>query len=80
MVFYTRNNFAIFRPKKSFTRIELKLPKSPEIDEIIERSELDDMGYESRWGNYRIRLNKGDIKKNEEILKDLLIKAEENYR
>jgi len=74
------NNFAIFRPKKSFTRIELKLPKSPEIDEIIEKNELDEMGYDSRWGNYRIRLEKGDIKKHEELLKDLLIKAEDNFK
>jgi len=74
------NNFAILRPKKNFTRIELKLPKSPEIDEIIEKNGLDEMGYDSRWGNYRIRLDKGDIKKHEEVLKDLLIKAEDNYK
>jgi len=74
------NNFAILRPKKSFTRIELKLPKSQEVDEIIEKNELDEMGYDSRWGNYRIRLDKGDIKKHEEILKELLIKAEDNYK
>lgn len=74
------NNFAIFRPKKSFTRIELKLPKSQEIDDIIEKNELDDMGYDSRWRNYRIRLNKGDVKKHEEVLKDLLMRAEENFK
>ncbi|MGI6471360.1 MAG: hypothetical protein ACOX0S_08550 [Paludibacteraceae bacterium] len=74
------NNFAIFRPKKSFTRIELKLPKSQEIDEIVEKNELDDMGYDSRWSNYRIRLNKGDVKKHELILKELLIKAEDNFK
>ncbi|MCF8234044.1 MAG: hypothetical protein K9G67_01340 [Bacteroidales bacterium] len=73
------NNFAIFRPKKSFTRLELKLPKSTEIDELIEKNELDEMGYDSRWNNYRIRLNKGDIKKHEEVLKELLMRAEENY-
>jgi len=33
------------------------------------------MSYESRWGSYRIRLDKGDIKKHEEVLKELLIKA-----
>lgn len=74
------NNFTIFRPKKSFTRIELKIPKSPEVDEVIEKNELDEMGYDSRWGNYRIRLNKGDVKKHEELLRDLLIKAEKNYK
>jgi hypothetical protein len=74
------NNFVTFRPKKNFTRTEFKLPKSDEIDALIEKSELDDMGYDSRWGGYRIRLNKGDIKKQEDVLKEILVKAEENYR
>jgi len=74
------NNFTIFRPKKSFTRIELKIPKSADIDEIIEKNGLDEMGYDSKWGKYRIRLDKGDVKKHEELLKDLLIKAEENFK
>jgi hypothetical protein len=74
------NNFALFRPKKSFMRIEIKLPKSDDLDELIEKHGLDEMGYDSKWGKYRIRLDKGDIKKYEELLKDLLIKAEENYK
>ncbi len=73
------NNFTIIRPKKSFTRIELKLPKTEVFDTIIEKSGMDEMGYDSRWGSYRIRLNKGDVKKHEEILKELLIKAEQNF-
>ena len=73
------NNFTIIRPKKSFTVIQIKLPKSPDIDEILENNGLDVMSYESRWGSYRIRLDKGDIKKHEEVLKELLIKAEQNF-
>jgi len=73
------NNFAIFRPKKNYMRLELKYPKTQEIDELIQNHDLDEMGYESRWGNYRIRLNKGDISKNEELLKTLLQKAEHNF-
>jgi predicted transport protein len=73
------NNFAICRPKKNYMRLELKLPKSPEIDEIIEKAEIEEMGYDNRWGNYRLRLSKGDIKKHSDVLKDLLIKAEENF-
>jgi hypothetical protein len=73
------NNFAIFRPKKNYMRLELKLPKSDEINQIIESNELDEMGYDNRWGAYRIRLNKGEIAKKEEILKNLLEKAESNF-
>ncbi len=73
------NNFAIFRPKKNYMRLELKLPKSDEVDLIIENNDLDEMGYDNRWGNYRIRLNKGEISKKEEIIKTLLEKAEKNF-
>lgn len=69
------NNFAICRPKKNYMRLELRLPKTQEIDDLIERSGIDEMGYESNWGQYRLRLTKGDIKKYEAVLKDLLSKA-----
>lgn len=72
------NNFAIFRPKKSYLNIEFKHPRLTEIDELIESNELDDMGYNSKWSNYRIRLNKGEIKKKEEVLLSLLKLAEKN--
>lgn len=73
------NNFVIFRPKKNYMRLELKLPKSTDIDELIEKNEIEEMDYDSRWGNYRIRLNKGDIKKHQEVLKELLTRAETNF-
>lgn len=73
------NNFAICRPKKNYMRLELKLPKSTEIDEIIEKAEIEEMGYDNRWGSYRLRLSKGDIKKHSDVLKELLIKAESNF-
>jgi hypothetical protein len=70
------NNFALFRPKKSNMRLELKHPKSETIDSLIEENDLDDMGYDTRWGAYRIRLTKGEIKKKEEVLVTLLKMAE----
>ena len=72
------NNFALFRPKKNNMRLELKLPKSDDIDQIMENNELDDMGYDARWKAYRIRLTKDEIKKKENILIDLLQRAEKN--
>ncbi|HYX09704.1 MAG TPA: hypothetical protein VE912_23450, partial [Bacteroidales bacterium] len=55
------NNFAIFKPQKNYLRLELRLPKSEETDEVIENNDLDQMGYDNSWGAYRIRLNKGEI-------------------
>lgn len=73
------NNFAIFRPQKSYLRLELKLAKTDETDQIIEENTLDEMGYDNRWGTYRIRLEKGEISKKKEIIKELLEKAEKSF-
>lgn len=73
-------NFAVFRPKKNNMQVEIKLPHSEELDTILEENQLDDMGYNKRYGNYRIRLTKGEIQEKKEVLKDLLTKAEELFR
>lgn len=75
----TPTNFVIFRPKRDWLRIEPKLSKSDEIQSSIEEAGLDVMDYDSRWGRYRIRLSKDDIKKHKDFLQDLLRKSyEEN--
>ena len=66
------NNFVIFRPKKDYLRIEVRLECSDELEEKLEESGLELMDYDSRWRRYRIRLAKTDIKKHEEFLQNLL--------
>lgn len=73
-------NFVSFEPRKSALTFKIKLPYSKEIQEAIEESGLDDMGYEKRWNNYRVRLTSDDIKKHEKFIKDILLKAYENYK
>lgn len=70
------NNFVLFRPKKNYMRVDLKLPKSEDTDKVIEKNELEEMDYDIKWGRYRIRFNKGDIKKHQEVLKELITTAE----
>ncbi|MFC1584563.1 hypothetical protein ACFL5V_03335 [Fibrobacterota bacterium] len=66
------NNFAIFRPQRNMMRIELKIQKSQEMEEKIENAGLDMLDYDNRWGRYRIKVSKGDIKKNKEFLIEVL--------
>jgi hypothetical protein len=66
------NNFAVFRPKKNSFRVEIKLKSLPEIDRQFEEAGIDVMDYDKRWGNYRLRLSKNDIKKHSELLLKLL--------
>jgi len=69
------SNFVIFRPKKSFLRLEPRLARSDEMQELLEKKGLDVMDYDDRWGRYRIRLAKGDTKKHAEFLTELLTEA-----
>jgi len=69
------SNFVIFRPKKDWLRLEVRLDRSDEIQSQLDGSGLDVMDYDSRWGRYRIRLAKGDITKHRDFLTVLLKRA-----
>lgn len=66
------NNFVIFRPQKNGLRIEVRIKKSEQVEQKINDLGLDLMDYNMKWGRYKIRLVKEDIKKHEEFLKELL--------
>lgn len=65
------NNFVVLRPKKSTLRIEPRLSRSDDIESMIDGTGLDVMDYDNRWGRYRLRLAKGDVKKYAAIIRDL---------
>ncbi len=65
-------NFLIFRPKKDWVRFEPRLDRSEEIQSKLEKAGIDVMEYDSRWGRYRIRLGKDDVKKHEPLLRELM--------
>jgi hypothetical protein len=65
------NNFVQFRPQKNAIRIEPRLSRSDIVEQKIESAGLDVMDYDNRWGRYRIRLSKGDVKKHAAVLREL---------
>ena len=69
------NNFVIFRPKKDWLRLEVRLDRSDETQAQLDASGLDVMDYDARWGRYRIRLAKGDTTKHRDFLAELMTKA-----
>lgn len=69
------DNFVIFRARKKFTRMEIRLGKSDDIEELMESHDLDLMEYDGRAGRYRIYLYPGDVVKQKGILKQLIMKA-----
>ena len=69
------NNFVVFRPQKNGARLEIRLPKSDEMEEKLLEIGLDVMEYDKNWGRYRIRLVKNDVKKHSAFLSELFQKA-----
>jgi len=69
------NNFVVFKPKKKFLRVEIRLKKSDESEGLINEAGLDLMDYDSRESRYRIRLMDNDVKTHKEMLKELLNRA-----
>jgi len=65
------NNLVVFRPKKKFLRIDLRIPRDEETENRIEEAGLDLMEY-SRSGRTRIKLTKKEIKEQREFLTDLI--------
>ncbi|WP_417322614.1 DUF5655 domain-containing protein [Erythrobacter aureus] len=70
-------NFVTFRPKKSHLNLDIKLPETEEIDTKIEAAGIDTLEYNKRWGNYRLRLSKEQVKGQKEVLRDLIKLAHE---
>jgi len=69
------DNFIIFRAKKKFSRLEIRLGRSDELEQLIEDSGLELMDYDKRDGRYRIILKPGDVEKHIDILTALIKQA-----
>ena len=74
------DNFVIFRPQKNAIRLEPRIKKTELIEQKIEVAGLDMLDYDNKWGRYRIRLGKGDVKKQGDVLRVLLEAAYRDSR
>lgn len=68
-------NFVEFKPKQKFLKMEFRIPKSSEIDSMIEDSGVDAMAYDRTWQHYRLRLRPSDISEFSNLIEDLTRKA-----
>jgi len=69
------HNYVTFRPKKSFVLFEPKLPRTDEVDVLLEDAGVDALEYNSRWGMYRIRFTDKDFKAHQDLFRDLTERA-----
>lgn len=71
------DNFIIFRAKRNFTRMEVRLDQNEELENLMEDKGIDLMDYDKRYGSYRIKITANDLKKHSEFFKDLVRKAKD---
>lgn len=74
------NNFVILRPQKNVIRLEVRIPKSDEMDQKIESKELEILDYDARWGRYRIKLTKNDIQTKKDFLAEIMKLAYDKWQ
>ena len=72
-------NFITFRPKRTFTRLEARLPYSDALQKRYEDAGLSLMSYDQRWGYYRIELRPGDVDAKKSIISDIIKEAYDNH-
>lgn len=65
------NNFVVFRPKKANLRFEPRLAANEAVERMIEAAGTELMEYDHRWSRYRLRLDKGDVRKHADLLRHL---------
>ena len=71
-------NYAIFRPKKNFIGLEIKMPQTEENDEIINQAEIANLDYSKRYGYYRLSIYERDLEEKSDFIKKLLLDAKKD--
>ena len=72
-------NYSIFRPKKNFLGVAIKLPQTEENDEIINQAEITTLDYDNARGNYRLKINERELDNKLETIKQLIFNAKEKF-
>lgn len=68
-------NFVIFRPKKDRVWFELRIDRDEALLAQWEDAGLDVVDYDSKTGRYRIRVGKGEVEKNRDLIGSMFEKA-----
>lgn len=68
-------NFVQFKPRKSRIVVGVHLPRSPEVDALIEGGPIAGWDYDDRWGRYRLPMTKPEIPGKADFLEQLFRRA-----
>ncbi len=69
------NNFAVFKAKKKFLRVEVKVSDLEAARVELKVADIDVIGIDKRWGAVRFMINEGETTAHREALKNIFLKA-----
>lgn len=69
------DNFMSFRARKDYLIAEFRIPRSDDVSTLVEEAGVDSLPYDKRWGRYRLRLTKAEVKKHRDLLVELISRA-----
>jgi hypothetical protein len=69
------DNFLAFRPRREHVIVDFRIPRSDEATALIEDSGVDSLAYDTRYGQYRLRLTSKEVTAHHDLLVDLIRRA-----
>jgi hypothetical protein len=72
-------NFVTFNPRKANVLVSIKLPKSKEVDQLLEDTGIESLAYDSRYRNYRVRIDSVPEGTVRDVLLSIVKLARENF-
>ena len=66
------DNFVIFRAKRNFTTMEVRLAQDEDFESFLETAGLNLMDYDKRDGRYRIKLKPDEVEKHKDSLLEVI--------
>tara|TARA_B100000965_G_scaffold403206_1_gene430799 strand:- start:546 stop:1034 length:489 start_codon:yes stop_codon:yes gene_type:complete len=72
-------NYTVFRPKKGFLGLSIRIPETEENDALINSAGLVMYDYDKDWGAYRLKINEKDLIDKADTIKQLLQEAQKRF-
>ena len=69
------NNFVIFKPKKKFLRVEIRVADLDALRAEMKGADIEVIGIDKRWGRVRFIINKGETSTQKGLLKNSFMRA-----
>lgn len=69
------NNFVVFKAKKKFLRVEVRLTDLDALREELTNAGIEVIGIDKRWRRVRFIINKGEVSTHKDTLRNIFLKA-----